>query len=691
MQHQFSQLAVTCRERAEKQGGGLVQQNVGAFVLRSRVTELQSNKRHILNAVGEKLFQIFEELEENSLSPARAALLGEPFSALYQVVRNRLIFLDNPSDAAINLEHYVMLGHFRGDVDGEDKICEVLTQLLREQGLGFAQQAELDRLQEQRQQRIDQLQEVNRRLRDVEGQAGDRAQAIGGRRQLRWLKSLSRRKKAESLQPGLEPEAGKLEAQRQELAGGAEEADREIAFLQQQKEARTGAALSNPANAERLFGRLSPTGAPEPRTPAQESLLRQFHARLDQGGMLKYILAGYHLKPLYKEFCPPLNPQQLKHGLVNRRGWAEFEARLDRLPARDLPIEKLEDLARRLRRLRRADAEAILVRFAHDLTRLRRDQLHQQHLVSLFEKIHLIADEKTRHLSQMNRTLYDFLLPEEGDAGEEKVLTHVIVKADVRDSTSITEELLRRGLNPASHLSLNFYEPVRKLMARYSATKIFIEGDALIMGIYETPSNRAAQRPVAKACLLAKEIVEVCQVYNQRARENDLPVLELGLGIAYHPAPPHYWEDGESRIMISAALNASDRLASCTRIAGKLVSSNSSRFHVFQFERQPVFGTADEEEDLLVRYNVMGVALSEPGFQKLQQEISLSPIRMSAELLGQRESITLHSGTVPLGTSFEKLVVREAHVPRIQFPGGHIQEWTRRVYYEVCVDPRLYG
>jgi len=692
MQHQFSQLAISCREQVEKQGSSLAQGSMHAFVLQSKVADYQSNKRHILNAVGEKLFQTFEELEENSLQPARLALFGSAFSEFYQVVRNRLVFLDNPNDSALNLEHYVMLGHFRGDVDEEERVCEVVAQLLREQGLGLPEGEELVRLERQRQQAIDELQEVNRRLRGLDAQTGDSTLvAAGSRRHLRWLDSWPGRERPGASPTNRERQARELETRRQELAAAVDEIERKVAFLHQQDEKRLAEALSTPANAEHLFGPLSPTGTPEPRTPAQESLLRQFYARLDQADMLKYILAGYHLKTLYKEFCPPLNPQQLKYAVASRRGWVELEALLDQFPAQNMPVEKLEELTRRLRRLSRADAEAILVRFARDLMRLRRDKLHQQHLAHLFEKINLVTEEKTRRLSRMNRTLYEFLLPDEAEMREEQVVTHVVVKADVRDSTGITDELLRRDLNPASHLSLNFFEPVRKLTARYSASKVFIEGDALILGIYETAVNRASQRPVAKACLLAKEIVEVCQVYNQRARENDLPVLELGLGIAYHPTPPHYWEDGESRIMISAALNASDRLASCSRLARRLVGGDRTQFRVFQFQAYPpLAGAAEEDEEALIRYNVMGVALNEAGFEKLQQEISLSPIRMSADLMGQRESITLHGGTVPLGTSFEKLIIREARVPRILFPGGHLQEWTPRVYYEVCVEPRLY-
>lgn len=691
MHHQFSQLAITCKEQVEKQGGALTLGGVHAFLLKSRVADFQSNKRHILNAVGERIFQVFEELEEQSLRPGRTALLGSSFPEVYQVVRNRLVFLDNPNDAAVHLEHYVMLGHFVDDRDEEDRVWDLLAQLLREQGLVGSRVKELAHLERERAEKVELLQTVNRRLRESEraGAEGAPPDAAAGRG-LRWL---GRWREKTSHQPSLplpKRVIESLEADRTSLTGALEELERRIAFLQQEQEAGLSELLANAASPERLFGALSPTGTPQAATPAQNALLQQLYTRLDRAGMLKYIMASYHLRHLYKEFCPPLNPQQLKHAVVERRGWDQFETLLDHFPAQNFPVEKLEELARRLRHFLRSDAQALLVRFAHDLLRLRRDKLHRQHLLALLEKIHLLEDEKTRRISRLNRTLYEFLLPEERPAAEEQVLSHVVLKADVRDSTGITDQLLRRGLNPATHFSFNFYEPVRKLMARYAASKIFIEGDALILGIYETEANRAAQRPVARACLLGKEIVQVCQVYNQRARANDLPVLELGLGIAYHPAPPHYWDDGESRILISAALNNSDRLAGCTRLARRLIGENHTPFHIFQLQSYPVSGGAEDDEDLLVRYNVMGVALNEEGFQKLREEISLTPLRMSADLLGQKESITLHCGTVPLGDSFERLIIREARMPRILLPGGHIQEWTSRPYFEVCVSPEVY-
>ena len=45
--------------------------------------------------------------------------------------------------------------------------------------------------------------------------------------------------------------------------------------------------------------------------------------------------------------------------------------------------------------------------------------------------------------------------------------------------------------------------------------------------------------------------------------------MRTRIGVAYQEAAPMYLMDGTSRIMISAALNASDRLSSCSKNARK--------------------------------------------------------------------------------------------------------------------------
>src|SRR5207244_1433936 len=110
-------------------------------------------------------------------------------------------------------------------------------------------------------------------------------------------------------------------------------------------------------------------------------------------------------------------------------------------------------------------------------------------------KINLISSEKLRDLSKLNGTLYEFLLPEEARTHRERsVLRHVVLKADIRDSSRLTRSLLARDMNPASYFSLNFYEPVNKLLSKYGAAKVFVEGDAIILAMLELKSTRLNSR-----------------------------------------------------------------------------------------------------------------------------------------------------------------------------------------------------
>ena len=54
------------------------------------------------------------------------------------------------------------------------------------------------------------------------------------------------------------------------------------------------------------------------------------------------------------------------------------------------------------------------------------------------------------------------------------------MKADVRGSTTVTDELQNKGLNPASYFSTRFFNPINKILETYGAHKVFIEGDAII-------------------------------------------------------------------------------------------------------------------------------------------------------------------------------------------------------------------
>jgi hypothetical protein len=285
--------------------------------------------------------------------------------------------------------------------------------------------------------------------------------------------------------------------------------------------------------------------------------------------------------------------------------------------------------------------------------------------------------------------LYECVLQDEAKPAQDVVVSHVIIKADVRGSTRMTQDLLSRGLNPASHFSLNLHEPVKKLLDRYGAKKVFIEGDAIILAIFETESNQAYARAVAKACILSRQMLAVCNSYNDRAAAAKLPALEIGIGVAFQGAAPAYWTDGESRIMISKALNLSDRLSGCAKIAKRLLTDQKTPFSVFHFLTAMEGASAEELDEFLVRFNMSGIELNEEGFQKLSEEISLDSIETKQDMPWGKENVTLYYGEVPIGESVELLVLRKG-LARQLLPDGKIGAALSHPYYEVCTSAALY-
>jgi 2'-5' RNA ligase len=429
--------------------------------------------------------------------------------------------------------------------------------------------------------------------------------------------------------------------------------------------------------------------AREAEAPARARLLAQLLDRLELHEVLYHILASYEIRPIAADFCPPVHLQQLRKALVSKDELKQIEQVIKHVPAKKLSLKTIEELSKKIRRYSREEKQAFVLKFASDFLRLRRDLRDAEHLTACMERVSLVATEKARELSRLNNRLYECVLPEEARPDQDNVVSHVIIKSDVRGSTRMTQDLLARGLNPASHFSLNLHEPVKKLLDRYGAKKVFIEGDAIILAIFETESTVAYARPVAKACILSRQILAVCNSYNETAATSDLPTLELGLGVAFQGSAPTYWTDGDSRIMISKALNLSDRLSGCAKLAKRMLSGQKSHFSIFQFLNTMEGASAEELDEFLVRYNHNGIELNDEGFQKLSEEISLESIETKLEMPWGKQNVTLYYGEVPLGESVELLVLRKGFARQL-LPDGKIGGASAHPYYEVCTSPALY-
>jgi class 3 adenylate cyclase len=302
--------------------------------------------------------------------------------------------------------------------------------------------------------------------------------------------------------------------------------------------------------------------------------------------------------------------------------------------------------------------------------------------------VSIASDERTINLSRANNTLFEFLLPQESVLQERPVINHVVIKADVRGSTEITKQMVERGLNPASYFSLNFFDPITEILSEYGASKVFIEGDAVILSITEHEQTPKGWYAVARACGLASKMLAIVNRCNSNCGKNNLPKLELGIGITFNNNPPTYLFDENNKIMISPAINQADRLSSCAKSLRRKMGSRKP-FNLYVFQAQRDRSPLSEGEEVYLRFNVNGIELSPEAFNKLNREIEMRRIEAVFPDVA-KEKINIYIGKFPTaGGKIKKLVVREA--PILEIPTGECGglKKTSKTYYEVVSNPRV--
>jgi hypothetical protein len=191
--------------------------------------------------------------------------------------------------------------------------------------------------------------------------------------------------------------------------------------------------------------------------------------------------------------------------------------------------------------------------------------------------------------------------------------------------------------------------------------------------------------------VLARAILNVVQAYNAASTSKGLPPLEVGIGVAYQNSAPLYLMDGMHRIMISDALNLSDRLSACNKRARQWVKELNPLFNVFVFQTVDDKTAAGALEDYQLHYNVGGIHLPRAAFEKLQSEISLEEFSQDLPMPWGPATVRLFRGLVPVSPGvFRMVLVREGRTAQIESRGGfRFLRWTDHLYYEVCVNPEL--
>jgi hypothetical protein len=417
-----------------------------------------------------------------------------------------------------------------------------------------------------------------------------------------------------------------------------------------------------------------------------QRLLKDFNTR----GLMRIIAATGIIQSYSEVYCPPLTPHEVLSYIVDPKARKPVKAKLKRIRKNygdDFTLQPLHNAISRLRWLPRMRRMELLLDFVRTFARYHRDMDNYQAVRNAINYLNFVSDENHIKLSRANNSLYEFLLPNEQGPDVKPIINHTVIKADVRGSTGIVSEMKAKGLNPATNFSLNFFNPITDILARFGAFKVFIEGDAIILAIFEHENQPQNWYSVARACGLAITILQIVARYNRKNRESHLPQLEFGIGISYNGSAPTFFFDEEQRIMISPAINQADRLSGCFKPLREKNPKQNSPFNVFVYEVAPE--DRERVSEIYVRFNVNGIELSADAFEKLRREIQLESLTLSLpDAHAGRQRFYVGKYPTTSGTS-HRLVIREAALPYISLGDLSITDWTDRFYYEVCTDPVL--
>lgn len=421
----------------------------------------------------------------------------------------------------------------------------------------------------------------------------------------------------------------------------------------------------------------------------RDAVVKELFRCLDLNGLGPRIILLYWLPAIGRQLGRPVPLSLVLDFVEGRLARRRLAQRLDALSsglAAGSVARVLERTAVQLKRFGGAERSRLLQRYLTDFLVLRRDLKLAYKTYEAMDGIRLLEDPQEVQLSRANASLYAFSCGEEQRPTTRRIRAHAVVKADVRGSTRITELLREKGLNPASHFGLNFFGPVNRLLPELDAEKLFVEGDAVILALFEHEGESAALA-VARACTLARKILQVVSLQNVTNRKHGLPDLELGLGISFSAREPNFLYDEGHRIMISGAINCADRLSACAPALRKGQFQPESQSFRVAVVKDLSAGRRAAGDEAFLGYNVNGVKLEKAAFFKLQKEIRFHQVRLPDDELV--DSLFFAGRFLDLSGREHWLVLRHSVVREWDGRSLGRVDPGRRHFFELIVDEDL--
>ncbi len=605
------------------------------YLIKDKLSEVKLHYNQIVRLVGKELFELLTDINARKLREMRETHFLPHGILPGHYLANPLFHTGNPNDDFFLIEEYVLLGQRSEDIDNYKSVKSTIYELLSQ---------------------IDLTGDCDKE--NNEDASGRKLQEVNGTFDAGNYKFDSLIMKPDNI-------------------------DRMFDYFESQEQY---AKAKKEKKAQDVLANL------KERIKTQKYLLNFFYCKFKKSRLLRLVVADFEMKPLYEKYCPPMSPRQIREFLVDfwtRIYMRNQQKRFKSLYGNEFTFKPLLEIVKRINGTTTKEKKQYLIMFLRLFSRYHRDLYNFRTAKEAMDSINLITEEKIILLSRENHSLFEFLLPDERVKEEKPIANHVIIKADIRGSMNINRMMRKMGLNPASYFSLNFFDPISAVLSEYGASKVFIEGDAIILSIFENEDAVEGNYSVARACGLAIRMLQIVHSYNEKNKENNLPVLELGIGICYSQEPPTFLFDGDSRIMISQAINQADRLSSCDKLLRKIFKSQNDVFNLFVFENESDEMIDASADDSTYRYNVNGIELNEDGFNKLTREINLQTFVYPSE---DDESVKFYTGKVPLANgNYQRIVIREAIIHKVKPDILDVTGKISKKYYEVCTNYKIYN
>src|SRR5713101_596948 len=378
--NQFANLILEGKEWV-RQRGEHYERSQEAHVIKAKLSELQSSRRRVVRVVGQQVAQMVVDAEENVVCKSRRALFGEDFTPFYELLKNRLIFLDGGKDDRFFLENYVLLGNYVRDPDRFEVMDALFHEFLREAGIAISEDPAYTEANQTHAALLYQAQAMRNEIASLEEQREATRKHLDRGAFLSKFLSSSSASDAKASLSDIELRLKHQEYKLEELGPQIDAAKQKIDFLTKDHKGRVDDYLNEPENAQRLF---DPMFSSEAGRPRRAKMLSELLDRLEQQDILFHVLASYEIRPIAPEYSPPVHLQQLRKALVSKEELKRVEQVLQQVPARKLSLKPIEELSRKIRRYPREEMQALVLRFAVDFLRLRREIRDADHLTTCF-------------------------------------------------------------------------------------------------------------------------------------------------------------------------------------------------------------------------------------------------------------------------------------------------------------------